>query len=304
MWKEEWKMSENTMELKKKRIGMEAFFHDFKKYSILGILIPFLLTIPSLVLQINWFRYDSIIQSRGINTAFEGWSYTHYITFTDQEEPVIRFIEKYEAGDGVFYQVLETLFGALLLILVIYVAIDMFRHFFGKQASITMMIPCRRQTLFLAKLAAATLVFFVASFLYVMKQALFDGWLGWDNGIYRLKDREFVGINSGWSTNVVVYPQQIIYLVIVGLGIVLGVVLVSSLIGRFSQKYEGSQVAVRTCLVSAGVLGLIAIVFRGYHIVEYSPAVEVAGICISLLLLAIGIFVDCKLLNRHNVLIS
>ncbi len=298
-------MSENTMELKKKRIGMEAFFHDFKKYSILGILIPFLLTIPSLVLQIYWFRYDSIIQSRGINTAYEGWSYTHYITFTDQEEPVIRFIEKYKAGDGMFYQVLETLFGALLLILVIYVAIDTFRHFFGKQASITMMIPCSRQTLFLAKLSAATLVIFFASFLYVMRKALSDGWLGWDNGICRLKRREFVGIRRGWDiSGVGITPQSTIYMVVLGLGIVLGVVLVTALIGRFSQKYKESKVIVLTCLISVVMLSVIYSIFTCLQWFSFGPTVEVVVMCIALLLLAVGILVDCKLLKKHNTLVS
>ncbi len=152
LWKEDQKMSDMVINKRKNgsRLGLERFILDIKKYRLLGIILPVILLIPSLIVQLIWISYDKIVIKHGIDTSLgngrlldpEKFTSGEILEYVLDEPPLVR---------GVLWA-----FTTVLILLVACQIADMFKSFFGSNSALVLATPCSKPILFVSKFLAAS----------------------------------------------------------------------------------------------------------------------------------------------------
>ena len=256
MWKGEIKMSENTLVMKNRtgNLGVKLALRNFKKYLAVGILLPLLMMIPSMIIQVKWIEHDK----NGTDP------YTEY-TLYDGELPE-GWEDKYEKQDGKYvipenkdwpleeYMRNVTDYGYVVVFVCIYIFMiyDVVQTFWGKHGSLELAVPCSKPVIFISKLIPASICMLWTSFLVMIASYFLSGGLKWVNGsIEMVRERGFDTINGGYLSGFspMIEWEIICFYMIVFLTIYIGIVLLLSLCGELKRKLKDYVIG----LIVAGI---------------------------------------------------
>ena len=195
LWKEASTMSDMAINKKKRgsSLGLQGFILDVKKYSLPGIIFPIILLIPALVFQVLWIIYDNMVIKYGIDTSIGNGRVLDPEMLTSGERRVVRILETI-MDEPPFVRGLLWAFTTVILILVIYQVVDMYKSFFGSNSALVLAAPCSKTVLFISKFLAASLVSFIAIWSSQFQWFLISGGFRWDGSSLGLMSWRDVGI--------------------------------------------------------------------------------------------------------------
>ena len=299
LWKEVVKMSEMTIQNKRfsGRKGLDAFLYDLKKYRFLGILLPIILTIPSLVVQILWICYDRIMIGKGYPVSSLGrmmYSNAMSVEFTGRERSIVRILQHIVDGAAVHYAVMMISTLAIVA-LVAHLLYDLYQSFYGSQSSLALSVPCKKPVLFLSKFLAVAVVTCISIWLLILKMDLFSGVIGWENGgLVRLGEREFAGLDSFTHIFIGIDMDQMLFYIFFILMIWAGAALILSLSTNLQKTCR------KWILISVSAVVGAGIVFLAWktNLLVYEWDLLTARYLALLLILVI----DFILMMRHNTI--
>ena len=181
LWKEASTMSDMAINKKKRgsSLGLQGFILDVKKYSLPGIVFPIILLIPALVFQVLWIIYDNMVIKYGIDTSIGNGRVLDPEMLTSGERRVVRILETI-MDEPPFVRGLLWAFTTVILILVIYQVVDMYKSYFGSNSALVLAAPCSKTVLFISKFLAASLVSFIAIWSSRFQWFLISGGFRWD----------------------------------------------------------------------------------------------------------------------------
>ena len=216
--------------------GLEGFILDVKKYGLLGIVLPIVLLIPSLIIQILWISYDNIVIKYGIDTSIGNGRFLDPDMLTSGERRIVRFLETI-IDEPPFVRGLLWAFVTLLLILVTYQIADMLKSFFGSNSALVLAAPCSKPILFFSKFMAASVVSFLAILLSQFQWFLISGGFKWDGSSLGITSwRDLQGIEANNLTNISFEWNSVYAYFALFLFIWLGAYMILGIVGKMQRS--------------------------------------------------------------------
>lgn len=294
-------MSENTLTMKSKtgNLGVKLALRNFKKYLAVGILLPLLMMIPSMIIQYKWIEHDK----NGTDP------YTEY-TLYDGELPE-GWEDKFEMQDGKYlipeekdWTLQEHLKGVtdygfvvVFVCMYIYMIFDVTQCFWGKRAALELVVPCSKPVIFISKLIPASVCMLWASFLVRIASYFLSGGLKWVNGsIEMVRQRGIDTLNRGYLFK---FPPMIewgpiSFFMMCFFTIYIGVVLLLALCGELKRKLKDYVIG----LIVAGIS--IVAAEATWVVSEVAFDKDILSI---MFIFPISLLVFCIiLLRRHNMI--
>lgn len=255
LWKEALIMSD-MVNMKRKsgsRLGLERFVLDLKKYGLLGIILPIIFLIPSLIIQLIWISYDKIVIKHGIDTSIGNGRLLDPKMFSSGERRIIKILE-YVLDEPPLVRGVMWALSIVVMLLVAYQIADMFTSFFGSNSALVLATPCSKPILLMSKFLAASVTSFIAIGCSEFQWVFLQGALKWDGSSLNLMSfRDLQGFESNWYIKFDLKWESTLYKFAMFLFIWLGIFTILAISGKL-QKLVKTPVIVVTDIVLAFVL--------------------------------------------------
>ena len=294
LWKEASTMSDMAINKKKRgsSLGLQGFILDVKKYSLPGIIFPIILLIPALVFQVLWIIYDNMVIKYGIDTSIGNGRVLDPEMLTSGERRVVRILETI-IDEPPFVLGLLWAFTTVILILIMYQVVDMYKSFFGSNSALVLAAPCSKTVLFISKFLAASLVSFIAIWSSRFQWFLISGGFRWDGSSLGLMSwRDLQGIEVNYFTRVGIQWEPILCHFALFLFVWLGVFTILAIAGKM-QKAVKSPV-----IIVIGIVIVLALAWAFMYLMEMQSTLDTVPVlfvipCILLL-------TDILLVSRYD----
>ena len=290
LWKEATIMSDMAINKKKRgsSLGLQGFILDVKKYSLPGIVFPIILLIPALVFQVLWIIYDNMVIKYGIDTSIGNGRVLDPEMLTSGERRVVRILETI-IDEPPFVRGLLWAFTTVILILVIYQVVDMYKSFFGSNSALVLAAPCSKTVLFISKFLAASLVSFIAIWSSQFQWFLISGGFQW-GGIMSWRDLQ--GIEVNYFTRVEIQWEPILCQFALFLFVWLGVFTILAIAGKMQKAVKIPVIIV------IGIVIVLALAWAFMYLMEMQSTLDTVPVlfvipCILLL-------TDILLVSRYD----
>ncbi|MBR4010591.1 MAG: hypothetical protein IKI87_06935 [Clostridiales bacterium] len=232
------------------RLGLERFILDIKKYRLLGIILPVILLIPSLIVQLIWISYDKIVIKYGIDTSLGNGRLLDPERITSGERRIIRILE-YVLDEPPLVRGVLWAFTLVLILLVACQIADMFKSFFGSSSALVLATPCSKPILFVSKFLAASVTSFISIWCSQVQWFFIEGGLKWDGSSLKIMSfRAFHGIGSNSDLSIDLNWVSILDIFAIFLLLWLGVFTILAISGKI-QKSVKTPVIVAVAIVIA-----------------------------------------------------
>ena len=257
-------------------LGLATFWTGIKRYGFLGVIVPLILLLPSIFIQILWFWYDSL------DMHFIGISTIPSKLYTESQTPWIRLLEAREYMS----MILGSLLFAAIVLMAAYVISDLIRCFFGKKAGLELCVPCPKPVLFVSRSLAAGVMGLCSCTLLSVQEALYDGFLAWDHGLYLIKKRNFIDVGYGEEIwNITFEPDSMWHYFFILALLISCVMFLFCICGKLQKRFKEGVVALLIGAIAIGSFVLLTLI----HFNVYSLTVGWMRFAIPLVFLIIDI---------------
>lgn len=285
-------MSEN----KRGMLWFRLMLNNAKKYAIIGMLVPLLMAIPSMIVQGIWLYHDNNgtdpkLEYLYADTIPEYWE--DKVEIENGRYKYASLKETWELQDWM-REITNYGYTIVLASVIVFLLGDVFLSFWGNRASLDMAVPCSKQAILIAKLIPASICVLWTLFLIQVTAYLIEGGLKLDGGsITMVTSRSFSlplaayshGFYSGIDWNFICSVMITFYI------IYLGMVLTFSLCGKLARKANNTVIIV---IMAAFMIFLAAVSL--YNLMEN-------GLWIAFII-PVLLLIGCILALRKHELIS
>ncbi|MBP5185558.1 MAG: hypothetical protein J6040_00710 [Clostridiales bacterium] len=274
------------------RLGLERFILDIKKYRLLGIILPVILLIPSVIIQVLWISYDKIVFKYGIDTSLGNGRLLDPEKFKSGERRIIRILE-YVLDEPPLLRGVLWAFTLVLILLVACQIADMFKSFFGSNSALVLATPCSKPILFVSKFLAASVTSFISIWCSQVQWFFIDGGLKWDGSSLNIMSfRAFRGIGSNSDLSLDLNWVSILDIFAIFLLLWLGVFTILAISGKIQKAFK-TPVIVAVAIVTA-----IALSWAFVHSMELQS--EVNTLPLLFMIPCILFLADILLISKYD----
>lgn len=294
LWKEDQKMSDMVINNRKNgsRLGLERFILDIKKYRLLGIILPVILLIPSVIIQVLWIRYDKIVIKYGIDTSLGNGRLLDPEKITSGERRIIRILE-YVLDEPPLVRGVLWAFTLVLILLVVCQIADMFKSFFGSNSALVLAAPCSKPILFVSKFLAASVTSFISIWCSQVQWVFIEGGLKWDGSSLNIMSfRTFRGIESNSDLSLDLNWVSVLDIFAIFLLLWLGVFTILAISGKIQKAFK------TPVMVAVAIVIAIALSWAFVHSMELQS--EVNTLPLLFMIPCILFLADILLISKYD----
>lgn len=297
-------MSENTtsenkeaMQNKNGSLGVKLALRNFKKYIIIGVIIPLLMTIPSMIVQGEWFKNDKAgtdpyVKCEVYESVPESW-----LDVCEEKDG------KYVIGTLVDWPLHDSMeavtdYGFIIIVVCLYIYLirDVYLTFWGKRAALELAVPCSRTVIFLAKFIPAMICEIWTFFLIALSDCFLEGGFKLKDGAIVMQSvRSYESAGWGYMTGVDFIPWDSVCLhTMAFLVIYLGIVFLISLCSNLNRKMKDPAIL--------SIAGLVTLLIAALSFVTEVAAFD-NNMLILMFVVPVILLILCIIsIRRHNLM--